>query len=133
MKTAVKYLIFASMASVVNLFMQFVSFKFYDGPFSLYVAILCGTFWGLVTKFILDKKFIFYYETNTKKETSKKFLLYSFTGIFTTLIFWSIEIVFDYVFKGDSSKYVGAIIGLSTGYTVKYQLDKAFVFKGGKT
>lgn len=50
-------------------------------------------------------------------------------GVFTTFIFWGVEISFDYFFKNNNAKYLGAVIGLSIGYLIKYFLDKNFVFK----
>jgi putative flippase GtrA len=88
-----------------------------------------GTLAGLILKYILDKKYIFFYATETKKEDGKKFLLYSLMGVFTTFIFWGVEIGFDYIFENEYAKYIGAIIGLSIGYVIKYFLDKKFVFK----
>jgi putative flippase GtrA len=87
-----------------------------------------GTLAGLVAKYILDKKFIFYHTPKDKKDDAKKFALYSLMGIFTTIIFWATEITFDRVFEEPNSKYIGAIIGLSIGYVIKYFLDKRFVF-----
>jgi positive regulator of sigma E activity len=49
-------------------------------------------------------------------------------GVFTTLIFWLTEYAFHLVFLTDEMRYIGAILGLSVGYYVKYQLDKRFVF-----
>jgi putative flippase GtrA len=49
-------------------------------------------------------------------------------GVCTTLIFWMFEISFEYMFEFSSAKYYGATIGLSIGYTMKYFLDKKFVF-----
>ena len=89
-----------------------------------------GTLTGLIAKYILDKKYIFYYVVKDKKEDSQKFILYSIMGVFTTLIFWGFEIGFDYIFDSEIAKYIGAIIGLSIGYITKYFLDKKFVFKG---
>ena len=88
-----------------------------------------GTFLGLITKYFLDKKFIFYYRSKNKIDDGKKFFMYSFFGIFTTLVFWGFEISFDAVFKSDLAKYVGALLGLVIGYILKYFLDKNFVFK----
>ena len=123
---ALKYLIFAIISIVVNLFFQWISFLVYSGAFSLYLAMAVGTIAGLLTKYVLDKKWIFYHKPKDKKDDAKKFILYSFMGVFTTLIFWGFEIAFDYFWN---LKYVGATIGLSIGYFVKYHLDKKFVFK----
>lgn len=126
--TAYKYIIFAIISTIVNLLTQFISFFIYDGFLSLYIAMTMGTLSGLVVKYVLDKKFIFYCEVKGKKENSKQFFMYSLMGVFTTFIFWGFEIGFDYMFGGEIAKYIGAVIGLSIGYIVKYYLDKRFVF-----
>jgi putative flippase GtrA len=87
-----------------------------------------GTLAGLVTKYLLDKRYIFYHTPKDKKDDAKKFALYSFMGVFTTVIFWGTEIGFNAVFENPNAKYVGAIIGLSIGYVIKYYLDKKYVF-----
>jgi len=58
-------------------------------------------------------------------------MLYTYVGIFTTCIFWGTELLFDLLLKTDSARYIGAIVGLSIGYAIKYFLDKRFVFKSG--
>lgn len=125
-----KYSFFALIATIINLFTQFLIFAIYLQDFSLYIAMFFGTITGLIAKYILDKKYIFYYVVKDKKEDSQKFILYSIMGVFTTLIFWGFEIGFDYIFDSEIAKYIGAIIGLSIGYITKYFLDKKFVFKG---
>ena len=125
-----KYSLFALIATIINLFTQFISLAIYSQDFSLYIAIFFGTITGLIAKYILDKKYIFYYVVKDKKEDSQKFILYSIMGVFTTIIFWGFEIWFDYIFDSEIAKYIGAIIGLSVGYITKYFLDKKFVFKG---
>ncbi|MCT7466708.1 GtrA family protein [Aliarcobacter cryaerophilus] len=125
-----KYSFFALIATIINLFTQFISLAIYSQNFSLYIAMFFGTLTGLIAKYILDKKYIFYYVVKDKKEDSQKFILYSIMGVFTTLIFWGFEIGFDYIFDSEIAKYIGAIIGLSIGYITKYFLDKKFVFKG---
>lgn len=125
-----KYSLFALIATIINLFTQFISLAIYSQDFSLYIAMFFGTLTGLIAKYILDKKYIFYYVVKDKKEDSQKFILYSIMGVFTTLIFWGFEIGFDAIFENEVAKYIGAIIGLSIGYITKYFLDKKFVFKG---
>jgi putative flippase GtrA len=127
---ALKYTFFAIISTAFNLFFQFLALLIYSGQFDLYLAMFVGTGAGLVSKYILDKKFIFYHKPETKAEDAKKFAVYTFTGIFTTIIFWGTEIAFDLIFDFDWAKYLGAIIGLSIGYVVKYFLDKKYVFKG---
>lgn len=121
-----RYIIFAITSIAINLLTQYFVLIFAD---VLYIAMFFGTFLGLITKYFLDKKFIFYYRSKNKIDDGKKFFMYSFFGIFTTLVFWGFEISFDAVFKNDLAKYVGALLGLVIGYILKYFLDKNFVFK----
>lgn len=125
---AIKYTLFAVISTLLNLLFQFMSFQFYDGFGSLYAAMFWGTLAGLVIKYVLDKKFIFYHTTKDKKDDAKKFALYSLMGVFTTFIFWGFEIGFDALFEHPNAKYIGAMVGLSIGYVIKYYLDKKFVF-----
>lgn len=125
----VRYIFFAIISTMVNLFFQWLSFFLYSGFLSLYLAMFFGTLAGLVLKYILDKKYIFFHETKGAKDNTKKFMLYSLMGVFTTFIFWGFEIGFDYAFEDENAKYLGAVIGLAIGYVVKYTLDKKFVFK----
>lgn len=129
MNMAIRYIYFAVISTLVNLLFQYISFYFYNGILSLYVAMFFGTLSGLILKYILDKKYIFYHKPKNKKDDGKKFLLYSLMGVFTTFIFWGFEIGFNILFESEIAKYIGAIIGLSIGYVVKYFLDKKFVFK----
>ena len=125
---AIKYTIFAAISTLFNLLFQYFSFLVYIGFGSLYVAMLFGTLAGLVAKYILDKKFIFYHIPIDKKDDARKFALYSFMGVFTTIIFWGMEIAFDALSQDPNAKYLGAVIGLSIGYVIKYFLDKEYVF-----
>jgi putative flippase GtrA len=126
---ALWYALFAFISTVVNIAFQYLSFLVYSGCLSLYVAMFAGTVAGLILKYILDKKYIFFHKPKSKKDDGKKFFLYSLMGIFTTFIFWGFEIGFDYIYESQNAKYIGAVIGLSIGYVVKYFLDKKFVFK----
>ena len=123
-----KYTLFAIISTSFNLFFQYFSFLLYSGFASLYVAMFFGTLAGLVSKYILDKKFIFYHKPKGKVDDAKKFIRYTIMGIFTTFIFWGTEIGFDLYFEEENAKYAGAIVGLSIGYIIKYFLDKKFVF-----
>tara|TARA_B100000959_G_C14500691_1_gene427069 strand:- start:11 stop:418 length:408 start_codon:yes stop_codon:yes gene_type:complete len=125
---AIKYAIFAVISIFFNLLFQYLSFLIYSDFGELYVAMFFGTLSGLVVKYILDKKFIFYHTPTDKKDNVKKFTLYSLMGVFTTIIFWGTEIAFDTLFQDPNAKYLGAVIGLSIGYIVKYFLDKKYVF-----
>lgn len=131
MALAFKYAFFALVATLANILCQDLAGRAYVGPFDLYLSMGVGTFAGLVVKYVLDKKYVFFYQTSGLEEDGRKFLLYSCMGIFTTLLFWAIEIGFDALFAGKLMRYVGAVVGLSLGYWIKYRLDKRFVFVEG--
>jgi len=125
----IKYTIFAIISTLFNLLFQYISFTLYSGVGSLFVGMFWGTFVGLFIKYYLDKHYIFYHMHNSQKENLKTFILYSFMGIFTTLLSWSVEYSFDTLWASELSKYIGAIIGQMLGYITKYNLDKKYVFK----
>ena len=132
MTTALKYTLFAVLATLLNLLAQEAVARIYDCAFALYLAMGCGTGAGLVSKYLLDKKYIFQFSTASPREDLGKFTLYGLTGIGTTAIFWGFEIGFDWFLGGKAARYLGAVIGLSIGYGVKYRLDKHYVFTGQK-
>jgi putative flippase GtrA len=100
----------------------------YFGPLAYFVSLFLGTLVGLIVKYLLDKKYIFYYSVKSKQEDMKKFVIYATMGVVTTAIFWGFQTGFHILWNVEYAKYIGAIIGLSIGYFVKYQLDKRFVF-----
>ena len=132
----IKYALFAVIATIINLLSQFLTFEFIDWfafivdvkRFSLMIGILVGTAAGLLCKYFLDKKYIFYHQTNDVKDDAKTFAMYTLVGVFTTIIFWGTEFLFDYLSTSPMAKYIGAILGLSIGYVCKYFLDKKYVF-----
>ncbi|KIM12826.1 MAG: hypothetical protein KU37_00050 [Sulfuricurvum sp. PC08-66] len=124
-----RYLAFALLASAANLSVQAISQSLYTQHYSLYVAMFFGTLVGLLVKYNLDKRYIFRYIALHQWENSISFVFYSFMGVFTTLIFWGVEILFDRLIDASWGSYLGATIGLAIGYSIKYQLDKHFVFR----
>jgi len=127
---ALKYLIFASIATALNLVTQALCLKLYGGEYNLYVAMAFGTAAGLVSKYVLDKRYIFAYRPMSHVDDAHRFVFYTATGIITTALFWATEIVFDMLWRHELAKYAGAVLGLSVGYLLKYRLDKRFVFVG---
>ena len=123
-----KYSLFAILATLLNLASQEVVVRTYNDTFAIYMAMALGTLAGLVSKYLLDKKYIFQFMTTSHREDLRKFTLYGMTGISITVIFWGLELGFDAVIGGKTARYMGAIIGLSIGYGVKYHLDKRYVF-----
>ena len=130
---ALKYLVFAVMATALNLLTQALCLELYAGPYALYIAMAFGTAAGLVSKYVLDKRYIFAYRPVSHIDDAHRFVFYTATGVVTTALFWATEIVFDTLWRHELAKYAGAILGLSIGYLLKYQLDKRFVFAGDTT
>ena len=125
---AFKYTGFAAISTLANLLFQFLIFSLYSGSGSLYVAMFVGVIAGLMTKYFLDKKWIFYYSPKDNKDDVKKFILYSVMGVLTTFIFCVTEMAFYYLFSHPNAKYMGIVIGLMIGYIIKYNLDKKYIF-----
>ena len=127
---ALKYLFFASIATTLNLLTQALSLTLYGGTYNLYVAMAFGTAAGLVSKYVLDKRYIFAYRPASHIDDAHRFVVYTATGIITTALFWATEIAFHTLWRHELAKYAGAVLGLSIGYLLKYRLDKQFVFAG---
>ena len=128
MKITLLYTIFAAISIFANIGSQDLSLRLYSGQFSLHVSIFIGTAIGLAVKYLLDKKYIFRYQTRDIGHDTYTFVLYTAMGIFTTAIFWGFEYSFDYIFQTLEMRYTGGVLGLIIGYLIKYRLDKRFVF-----
>lgn len=133
MDLIVRYSLFAALAIAVNLVSQEVVLQIYAGQFDITLSIFAGTGAGLITKYYLDKNYIFFFQAANLKKNSKVFFLYTLMGILTTLIFWSFEVGFQIIFQSKTMRYLGAGLGLIVGYYIKYRLDRRFVFVGDKT
>jgi putative flippase GtrA len=125
----VRYAAFCVVATVANLLAQRVALVVYGGPGAIAAAIGAGTLLGLAVKYMLDKRWIFDdRETGLAPQTRKAFL-YTLMGVFTTAIFWGTETAFWLAYGTERMREVGAILGLTVGYVIKYRLDKRFVFR----
>ena len=93
------------------------------------LSVLFGTGVGLVVKYVLDKRYIFRYQTRGMAHDGRTFLLYALMGVATTVIFWGFEFGFQAAFGTREMRYLGGVIGLAIGYVTKYGLDKRFVFR----
>lgn len=131
-RIATLYILFAMIATTINIGAQDLCTRVYTGPFSILLSITIGTAAGLVAKYILDKNYIFRFETRDTLHDSKLFALYSIMGLATTAIFWGFEFTFQHIFESKEMRYLGGIIGLAIGYFTKYHLDKKFVFRTDK-
>lgn len=128
----IRYIAFAVVAVVVNLAVQRVVLLGGDGTLWFFLALGAGTLAGLVVKYVLDKRWIFFDPTSGAAAQSRQFGLYSLMGVITTVIFWVTETAFWMSWGTDFARELGAVIGLSIGYVTKYQLDRRFVFQEGR-
>lgn len=123
-----RYAAFAAMATITNLATQRSVLQFGETGCYFAAAVGAGTIVGLLIKYILDKRWIFYDVETGVKNHSRKFSLYTAMGLVTTVIFWGTETAFWLIWQTDMMRELGAILGLSVGYVVKYNLDRRFVF-----
>ena len=122
------YTFFAIIATFSNLITQRFIISLSQSNLFFLIAIFCGTLVGLFIKFFLDKKWIFFDKTSGLILQSRKFSKYSLMGILPTLIFWSTETIFWFLWNTENMREIGASIGLAIGYIIKYKLDNRFVF-----
>lgn len=130
----VRYAGFAVIAVIANLAAQrlvLAGAETVAGP-RFAVAVLIGTLVGLVVKYALDKRWIFYDQTSGARAQGAQFMMYSLMGVATTLIFWVSETAAWMIWGTDLAREMGAIAGLSVGYVTKYLLDRRFVFKDAR-
>lgn len=128
LRLALLYVAFAAIATSANVTTQFITFRMITGDFALPLAMLSGTAVGLILKYALDKIWIFEDNETGLQQHAKKFSRYSLIGIGTTAIFWCTELVFSTISSWEGWRYIGAAIGLSIGYSLKYFVDRKFVF-----
>jgi len=131
MNLTIKYVIFALIATAVNIGAQDIVIRNYIGAFDILISVVVGTGAGLVVKYILDKRYIFRFRARDVAHDGKTFALYTLMGLATTVIFWGFEFGFDHLFETKEMRYLGGIIGLAIGYLTKYHLDKRYVFRMG--
>ena len=123
-----RYAAFAVLATIANLATQRFAMQYGETAVHFAGAVGAGTVVGLVIKYALDKRWIFYDVETGVKNHGQKFSLYTAMGVVTTAIFWATETVFWLIWQTDMMRELGAILGLSVGYVVKYNLDRHFVF-----
>jgi putative flippase GtrA len=126
-----RYAGFAVLATIANLATQRAVLAIGDvATPTLFVAAMgLGTLIGLVVKYVLDKRWIFYDRTAGAKAQGAQFALYTAMGLVTTAIFWVTETVFWVIWGTDLAREIGAVLGLSVGYVTKYLLDRRYVFR----
>lgn len=127
-RLAAWYALFALIATLTNLGTQALVVAQLRFDHAIELSILAGTATGLVVKYVLDKRYIFHFESTGLAHDGRLFALYTYMGIVTTAIFWSVEYLFHWIFATDFMRYLGGALGLAVGYYIKYRLDKRFVF-----
>ena len=123
-----RYALFAVIATAANLGMQRLVFLAGETGVHFVLAVVAGTGVGLAIKYLLDKRWIFYDQTTGLAAQRDQFVLYTVMGLATTAIFWGTETAFWLIWQTAAMRETGALIGLTIGYVVKYNLDRRFVF-----
>lgn len=123
-----RYTAFAVLATLANLGVQRIVLMAGEGAMIFALAMVAGTAAGLVLKYILDKRYIFNDATTGLRASGQQFLLYTVMGLVTTALFWATETAFWLIWRTDAMRELGAVLGLSVGYVVKYKLDSKYVF-----
>lgn len=124
-----RYGAFAALATLANLGAQRLAFALAPEQVRLLAALVCGTGIGLVVKYLLDKRWIFFAAAQPLLAETRTFSLYTLTGAGTTLLFWGAEAGFWALWQTQTMREAGAVLGLTAGYVIKYNLDKRFVFR----
>jgi putative flippase GtrA len=124
----VRYVLFAVIATLVNLAAQEVAIRL--APLApLALSIIAGTGAGFVVKYVLDKRWIFRDAYTTHRDEARKVTLYALFSVVTTLVFWGFEVTFWTIWRTNFAKYAGAVLGLAIGYAAKFVLDQTYVFR----
>jgi len=128
---AMRYAGFAVVATVANLGAQRLVLAMGEPVTAprLAAAMALGTLVGLVVKYLLDKRWIFFDRTTGARAQGAQFALYTAMGLVTTAIFWITEATFWMIWGTGLAREIGAVLGLAVGYVTKYLLDRRYVFK----
>lgn len=121
------YAAFAGIATLFNLGAQRAVLAANEDWF--FLAMATGTAVGLVAKYVLDKRWIFSDALRPARKEARLFALYTITGIGTTLVFWASESACWLIWQTHAMRELGAAIGLTIGYVLKFNLDRRFVFR----
>ncbi|HEY8576178.1 MAG TPA: GtrA family protein [Devosia sp.] len=128
MTTGALYILFAVISTLVNFATQeAVLLALPWAP--LMLSILAGTGTGFVSKYVLDKFWVFQDGFVSKADEARKVGLYGLFSVATTAIFWGFELTAWMIWQTDTAKYAGGALGLAVGYAAKYALDRRFVFR----
>lgn len=122
------YSTFAALATGVNLLCQYAVLSSWDDRRAVLLALVVGTIAGMPVKYVLDKRYIFRFSTERLSDETRMFATYVvFAGV-TTVIFWGCELLAGLIHPSNAAHLIGGAIGLAIGYTMKYRMDRAWVF-----
>ena len=79
MSIALKYAIFAALATGANIAAQDLSLAFYGGAQAIVLSVLVGTAVGLLLKYQLDKRYIFGFRPGSRVTSTTPITRFSFT------------------------------------------------------
>ncbi len=135
------YLLFALFALMLNIITQkTVAILFYSFNNDFFTTIiyknidittiskiLIATGVSFFFKYFLDKHIVFSVTAKNSSKTSNltTIALYGGFAILTTILAWVVQISFKIFLH---QEYLGLVIGLSAGYSIKFFLDKNHVF-----
>lgn len=122
------YAAFAAIATAVNLGCQLAVLTAWNDRRAVYAALIVGTIAGMPVKYVLDKRYIFRFTTTRLSDETRMFTTYTALAGVTTLVFWGCELLAGLIRDSDASHLIGGAIGLALGYTLKYRMDRAWVF-----
>ena len=123
-----RYILFAFVAGCSNLAVQEVVTRIVPWA-PIVISLFIGTASGFLIKYLLDKNLIFQDSYKGHVVELGKVVTSGIFSVGTTLLFWTIELSFWYVWGTVEAKYIGAAIGLALGNWLKYWLDRIWVFK----
>jgi len=127
-----RYAAFAVLATLANLSAQRLVLAWGEDALRFALAVLAGTAVGLVVKYLLDKRWIFFDSATGLAAHGRRFSLYTVMGLVTTAIFWGTETAFWLLWQTHLARETGAVLGLAVGYWVKYHLDRRYVFTAAR-
>lgn len=136
----IMYIIFAICSTVLNFLVQklceimfysinksFFSLQIYKSiDIATLLKLATATIAAFIFKYSVDRFLVFKKEKYaTKQKEITGIGLYALFSVFTTFLFWGVQLSFKIYLN---QEYLGLILGLAAGYTIKFFLDKYFVF-----
>ena len=94
-----------------------------------WLALTFGAAAGLVLKYLLDKRWIFFDRSGGIADHGAKFARYTMMGLAATAMFRGLQTGFFMIWRTQTMLTLGGAISLLLGYLIKYLLDKRFVFE----